>query len=1639
MWSYKESIKKWISTKDRLKRDDFNLYNQELEQVRFYSKCLSGSTYTSINNTDNLYPILEKKSKNWALNFPFSEPINLSQKDIVNSSSTFTDFNNSNLEYNYTQKNYFSPLKSVKEFKKNYEYVDVATIERINIDIVSENFIIDGVRLLEGHTILVKDQFESVVLDSNIDPDTIFDVEWIIINQTSTDIEYLIPEATNGLYVYNEFKLIRKEIIDYQEIINKSFIVKLGTLSGKQFHIERLKNNNFPLLNGSDRVLFKENKNWLLRHQVDYNNLWDINYYDVIYDIFNNIERTIFIGEFGSILINQQGYSNFLDNKNKNKLNSIASTNDNYFIVGDKGTLLKLDKTFLTIEYINLDFNGLNNRILSNLKDISFFNSNLGLIVGNFNTIFVTEDGGNKWEKIKIDSFLEYNYNKCIWVNSSLFYIAGNNGIYIEFNKTNNGWIPIIKRISKKIDSEEEFILIEDIYDLKTIELSNWNPLFSYDESLQTLNDKKLIVISASNGTIILHDLNNSIPQHEFIYLVFDINYGSIISIEYTNNDIFYFSGIDTNTLDSGIFSFNIQEFDTIGEDNNFSNIMLYNSIPEYESEFYANVIYNKLNTEILIAGNEGLSKISTLNDILNFTNLDQTLSSRLKSRLLFLNYEIASKLNFFTDNGIYRLPETLAFDLNTISNNILSFESKSNELSWLDYIKDSNLTFEYNSITPLDESTKVLFNSDFKQTPISTTQQINSNNITINPNIVGVLAPSILDNTLSRYQFVANPINPNDSNIIYLNSYILIYKVNTNYPVEVGDVFRLESDVIDANLIANKIQTIAPFKFIYFFTDFNQNIITDIKKSTGINITNLNYFSNKEELKERFNKHIIGLAYEIDIIDTLININPLFNSYTAYYNLSLEVKYENIIYYLNYNETFLKFGYTPTYNILDYLSNLDSSYFTANKIYTSLPSYVNLTQLVATIDNVGNKLLITEEFKFIWDSIPINIFLDININITSINKINTQRLLVIEKYFDSNVNRYIIELNEKINSSNITHTSIDILSRRRLDQISYDLIELNNIQTIKRSVEINDNEFNTFDNKIKSMFNTDSYAKVLLADKGTKERISGVIYTDYLNNLSLNICNLPKNNNINIVNTANISGNLLLITDVLHNLVDGDQVRVIFNGGVNSSEYLNTSYFGYHHVQVVNGNQLRLDINYETPINISDTGILKTMLHDPFLNYQPIDLLEVGVDKKNRIAIELDINNTILTDNNIFKLVNIDFNKFRFRLIDGLDLDTLLEKYQWVFEAEISNAVIGFDDEGIIWYKGIWECGRWFGGKWISGTWLSGDWYDGIWMSKTIKDSYIKIEFDEKSSNDISSIWLNGRWFGGIWNNGTWFNGRWYDGIWEQGTWLSGMWNNGEWLNGEWKGGVWINGKWSNGIFNSFNTRGYWIDGEWKGGDFENGMWFNGIFNQENSESRFGTKSDNSRAATWQSGEWFNGSFHSTLNITDNIYQVSESHRYSIWNTGNWFDGNFYGGVTFNINFKSGTWHGGILEDISVIGFILNDNAIIIDGLYRFKIGYEFNLIGNPTVGLESYGNDLVPKKYKVIQSLLKEDEKITTIIVDKPITIDTPIQYTGIKLVSEFTGSKWKSGIWTNGIFNNGIFEGGIWYNGIFKGQWT
>ena len=266
------------------------------------------------------------------------------------------------------------------------------------------------------------------------------------------------------------------------------------------------------------------------------------------------------------------------------------------------------------------------------------------------------------------------------------------------------------------------------------------------------------------------------------------------------------------------------------------------------------------------------------------------------------------------------------------------------------------------------------------------------------------------------------------------------------------------------------------------------------------------------------------------------------------------------------------------------------------------------------------------------------------------------------------------------------------------------------------------------------------------------------------------------------------------------------------------------------------------------------------------------------------------------------------------------------------------------------------------------------------------------------------------------------------------------------------------MTGTWNKGILNCNNDPTFWVDGKWNGGDFENGMWYKGIFEEKNELARFGTKAFNSRTATWHSGQWLSGSFYSKMMLDNNDQlEVSLSHKYSIWHTGSWYSGDIYGGIVYNIDFKSGVWHGGISEEIQIIQVGLNttvpnNSYLKLNGIFRFNIGDEINIVSKENQYSSNgllYSRYFNRVRYKVIYAEDPDlDNKTTKIYFDSDSQFDYDDSlYNNIKvetkmrIVSRFRNTDWRSGIWTNGIFETGYWQGGIWYDGTFgeKAKWS
>jgi hypothetical protein len=1721
MWTKNSDSGRWYKKEDVLEKDKFDSLKQDIEKVRLYSKCLSGSTFVPMNDLNNIYDVLQTRDQyNWFIGKPgstFSISATPSFYKSIDSNNKEEFYQKFSFEYGLTLKNKFTPVKLINDCIDNFTEVDVATTEQLEgIGTYQPGLIIDGVILKDGHRILVKNQKDTINLSSSIDPDIYFNHSYQIEQDNITSIEYSYFNSDNGVYKYTNSTLVRDlDLATYSDAYRYSVSVKLGdNQTQNQYHLKRLKNGYYPLYVNGESMEFSQTNNWILRNQVDYNNIYEISYNDIVRyatqsyqeDQFTYVipQRVISVGEFGMIAVLQDGYTNIIDDKYKVNFNAIAETEKYYWICGNEGTLIKVFKLDMSISRVELNE-------FADLTSIDFVDNLRGFLVGKFNTIYFTNDSGNTWNKISKSELESCSYNKVIYSSINQAFIGGETGVFIQLDYISNDWILYKRKISKYLNTEEpteEYLLVDDINDMFLMSYSSsntWGLTYATATSSMIAVNKEVLFIASNGGNLVVHDINNFDPNFDFIYLSFtssqtDIN--SIVAI--SGSSSIYFASNDVYKID--INNFNL----ITGTSNNIFST--YSSTKAYSK--YINKLFDFRAENLYLCGNNSTLLYSGFTSSL--FEIDSNFANRYKSKLLFLDYDIGSKLNFFDDDQNYRLPNSLTFSADNIGTSI-EVTNITGEYNWLNYYKDREKTFTYH--TSMDVANEVLFSTVFTEAP-TTYFTITSAEINTDPSVIEILAPNIDITGSSRYiastfsiSGVSNP------EILYIHKYLMVIKKTLFYTCDVGDVMYMESDVIRATYVINYINIVGFDKYLYCFVDFNEGVVNDLKAYSGkISFINLNKFTevtppsgnnigytqseftwnydnniNPDDyfsfaplqsfgasgsLLLHFNLHPVSYGYKLSYDDNgIYTLSTKYNNKTAYYNMQSKVIIDSGTFSMVYTDAFIKFGYEPTYNILDYLNMVDSSRFVSSKRFLAMPRYVSLPGNATgtfTPNNIyidtnansylsgfpGNKILFGEKFEFEFNSIWINTFVDV-ILYTSSTSYLSERMLVMKKYYDDQLGGWVMEFNKRlsyINGDSIV--AIDILSRNRLDQISADLQLMNNIQRDTlgggKSMEIPANSGNFFYNlesELNSKVYTDSYAKILLADKDIKDSLSAIIFIDDRDELAMSTIKLEENFDIPIERTSRytvgLKDYLLISCSQSFNLSVGDPVVLSFNGPSFSSNYLNRNYFGYQTVQGIVGTNSFYTFKTFDGVDIPfvDPGVLSYYTKDPFLNYQPVDIMDLGVDKEPKRAVEI-LPDNVLVDGSRYLLTDLDLTKYRYQLVDGLSVVDIYNKYPWILEGEISDAIIGEDTNGVVWYMGDWKCGRWFGGTWMSGRWISGDWYQGIWNSFNTVYKQLGVEVNRKLSNSQSSKWYDGRWFDGTWNNGTWFNGRRYAGDWNDGIWYNGIWNDGTWNNGQFTGGVWVLGKWYGGLFNCDNKPSYWIDGEWYGGDFENGMWYNGQFSENNGKtSRFGTKAFNTRTAIWQAGKFIGGEFHSYLNIDSETGETiaSEFNKYSIWNTGILSGGSWYGGVAYAINFNSGTWYNGIIEEIQITGFEVTQGQLSkfkLNGLFQFNVSDDIWIVtnGNPTP-YSIFGNYEVPGNYKVL--LTEEVGETTVITINKdlyPITGATSISgiETGLRATSNFKNSTWKSGVWTNGIFDGGYFEGGIWYGGKFTANW-
>src|ERR1039457_7057322 len=221
MWTYDTYTDKWISTTDSISTVDFDYLKQSLESVALYSRALSGATYYPVNDLNNIYDILESYvPRSWYVTVTYSITSFPDQDARAISATSSDEYYNKYLpEYGLTLKNLFTPTRLINDSLDNFTYVDVCSTESINtIGQVVVGLAIDGITLLEGHRVLVKNQITYVTVLNSVDPTTYFYPTNYHLdpNQAvgSLDTSYYYYNELNGIYIYTNNTLVRESDLD---------------------------------------------------------------------------------------------------------------------------------------------------------------------------------------------------------------------------------------------------------------------------------------------------------------------------------------------------------------------------------------------------------------------------------------------------------------------------------------------------------------------------------------------------------------------------------------------------------------------------------------------------------------------------------------------------------------------------------------------------------------------------------------------------------------------------------------------------------------------------------------------------------------------------------------------------------------------------------------------------------------------------------------------------------------------------------------------------------------------------------------------------------------------------------------------------------------------------------------------------------------------------------------------------------------------------------------------------------------------------------------------------------------------------------------------------------------------------------
>lgn len=721
-------------------------------------------------------------------------------------------------------------------------------------------------------------------------------------------------------------------------------------------------------------------------------------------------------------------------------------------------------------------------------------------------------------------------------------------------------------------------------------------------------------------------------------------------------------------------------------------------------------------------------------------------------------------------------------------------------------------------------------------------------------------------------------------------------------------------------------------------FPEYGITNITFIPISTGDLSTDISIIKPRQEYHNKYSLYSTTLANNN-------NGTPISIDYVS------DWEYQNNI---GLNPVNLKAIYGPNYSVNNYLENylgITSNVQGNQEIdYVGFPqistSYLNTENDINRVGFEQNKIILGSSFKNEILRIHKNILFTIDypaytivdILILDIKWIESLQIVVIETnyMFDSTINNAYSDPNQ-------------------LDPITITFeIDKNNVQT---------NHFNITQNISSFRPDTAGYAYYLMNGQNSKgtllpntfisETATGIWYKEnseprvsfskrdkfYNFNQIEEYNNIPDNPyNVDVATTGPINVNVApAVIDgytpnngeiilVRLNTILTENTVYIYNGpGVPMTGFFLVSSIIYFYAinGTINGNQY---FQKQGRKYLLINPIKKRLLSDPRLYLRPIEIAKLGVDNDTqpwqKVSYKYDI--TEIEPNKVNIQVGINERK-RIRFVDGLTEFNILNninnqgQYDWILNdnVELEDAIVGctqINGPGtgdLIWYNGTWFSGTWVNGIWISGTWVNGTWLNGTWHSYAIQDYWFYVEYTPIEILGPST-----------WQSGTWTNGTWNHGLWKLGVWNDGIWNDGIWNDGTWNSGIWNNGYFQDGTWNS---------GNFNNGYFEAGTWNSGIFDRidGSKESIFGYNSTLSKRAIWIKGIFKDGEIWAGQDNTFSVPTASlVDHRATILFSVNIKTCKFRSGTVVACLWEDGIFYNGVWIGGYYASFITNNNT---------------------------------------------------------------------------------------------------------------